>query len=93
MAKKKLKKISNVTAKKGFVSPMGMYMKYGDFDKSQVATGELTHRGRAYSEAGGDSITAYSGIARGQGYTAFRYGGKLYKINPTGAPPHHESKL
>ncbi len=90
MAKKRKNRIGSIAKGGKFVTPvgggLGHYMKYGDFNPHEVAPRKLVHRGRDYSEEGGDSITAYGGIARGQGFKAFRYGGKLYKPNPSGGP-------
>ena len=93
MAKKKLKNITNKTAKHGFISPMAQYLKYGDWDKSEVASGDLVHRGRTYSEASGTSQGTYGATAFGQGYKAFRYGGKLWKPNPTPGGPAIQKKV
>ena len=75
--KEKLAKVVGGKQTRGFISPMAQYLKYGDWDPSEVSTGTLQHRGEAYNP---DDITkiAYGGLARGQGFKAFRHGGKLY---------------
>ena len=89
MAKKikkdKLKSVVAGKAKSGFVSPMAQYMKYGDFNPKNVATGTLKHRARYYDPET-TSRVSYGALARGQGYTAFRHSGKLWKINPSDGP-------
>lgn len=73
-------------SEKGFISPvMAQYLKFGDYDPSEVATKALVHRDRTYDPSI-ETRTSYGGIARGQGYKAYRHGGKLWKINPTGGP-------
>ena len=90
MSKEKLKKVTNQTAKGGFVSPMAQYLKYGDWDPSEVATGTLTHRSMAYDPEV-QSRASYGGIAYGQGYKAFRHGGKLWRTGSAGG--HTEQKV
>ena len=86
MARKKLRNISNRTAKSGFVSPMGHYLRYGDWDKSEVAGGEgatLTDRGRTYNTED-MNMTQLRNVSHSQGYKAFRKGGRLYKVRESG---------
>ena len=90
MAKKRKSRIGSIAKGGKFVTPvggnLGQYMKFGDYNPHEVATGKLQHRGRDYSEAGGDSKGIYGGIAYGQGYKAFQYGNKLYKKLSVGGP-------
>ena len=103
MAKKK-SKLRNVASKsakgyKGFItpvgSPMGQYMKYGDFNPSEVGKGTLTwtetetDRGRSrvvtrtMKESDvGVTIQDFANRAKrnNPNVKAVRFGGKLYKI-------------
>lgn len=106
MAKAKKEKLKSISKKgsgskgyKGFItpvgSPMGQYMKYGDFNPSEVGKGTLewtedvTERGRTTrvtrtmkeSDVG---VTVQDFVNRAKrnnpNLKAVRFGGKLYKI-------------
>ena len=85
MAKEKLKKVSGGKQKHGFVSPMAQYLRYGDYNKSEVGEGELTNRdtGRRYRDDSRTLIHEYAQSALSDRKSAFRFQGKLYSVKPS----------
>ena len=85
MAKKKLKNVVNKTAKHGFISPMAQYLRYGDYDKSEVGEGEVIDRdtGSRYRDSHRTNIQNYAQASLSSGKSAFRFQGKLYSVKPS----------